>query len=201
MFSMGRPWSPLSVRLAFWKGLDEGLPTSAAARAAGVSRATAYRWLGEDRQVLPSPFQNFALTRSGSLSLREREEIGFQLARGQGIRRIAAALGRAPSTISREVARNRVFDRYVPSLAQEQTWTRARRSRPRKLDGLALRGQVVSMLTERFGLLRGFRTAELVDFSTLPGLAADNHSGLRWVVGSRARSAGAGCCKTPRCIG
>ena len=147
---MGRPWSPLSVRLAFWKGLDEGLPTSAAARAAGVSRATAYRWLGEDRQVLPSPFQNFALTRSGSLSLREREEIGFQLARGQGIRRIAAALGRAPSTISREVARNRVFDRYVPSLAQEQTWTRARRSRPRKLDGLALRGQVVSMLTERF---------------------------------------------------
>ena len=147
---MGRPWSPLSVRLAFWKGLDEELPTSAAARAAGVSRATAYRWLGEDRQVLPSPFQNFALTRSGSLSLREREEIGFQLARGQGIRRIAAALGRAPSTISREVARNRVFDRYVPSLAQEQTWTRARRSRPRKLDGLALRGQVVSMLTERF---------------------------------------------------
>ena len=147
---MGRPWSPLSVRLAFWKGLDEGLPTSAAARAAGVSRATAYRWLGEDRQVLPSPFQNFALTRSGSLSLREREEIGFQLARGQGIRRIAAALGRAPSTISREVARNRVYDRYVPSLAQEQTWTRARRSRPRKLDGLALRGQVVSMLTERF---------------------------------------------------
>ena len=147
---MGRPWSPLSVRLAFWKGLDEGLPTSAAARAAGVSRATAYRWLGEDRQVLPSPFQNFALTRSGSLSLREREEIGFQLARGQGIRRIAAALGRAPSTISREVARNRVHDRYVPSLAQEQTWTRARRSRPRKLDGLALRGQVVSMLTERF---------------------------------------------------
>ena len=147
---MGRPWSPLSVRLAFWKGLDEGLPTSAAARASGVSRATAYRWLGEDRQVLPSPFQNFALTRSGSLSLREREEIGFQLAQGQGIRRIAAALGRAPSTISREVARNRVFDRYVPSLAQEQTWTRARRSRPRKLDGLALRGQVVSMLTERF---------------------------------------------------
>ena len=147
---MGRPWSPLSVRLAFWKGLDEELPTSAAARAAGVSRATAYRWLGEDRQVLPSPFQNFALTRSGSLSLREREEIGFQLARGQGIRRIAAALGRAPSTISREVARNRVFDRYVPSLAQEQTRTRARRSRPRKLDGLALRGQVVSMLTERF---------------------------------------------------
>lgn len=147
---MARPVSPLAVRLAFWKGLDEGLPTSAAGRAAGVSRATAYRWLGEDRQVLPSPRPNFAVTRPGSLSLREREEIGFQLARGHGIRQIAGLLRRAPSTISREVARNRVYDRYVPSLAQEQTWTRARRPRPRKLDGLALRGQVVSMLSERF---------------------------------------------------
>ena len=150
VFSMARPVSPLAVRLAFWKGLDEGLATSAAARVAGVSRATAYRWLGEDRQVLPSPLQNFAVTRPGSLSLREREEIGFQLATGQGIRRIAARLGRAPSTISREVARNQVYDRYVPSLAQEQTWARARRPRARKLDGLALREQVVSMLTERF---------------------------------------------------
>ncbi|HZJ07609.1 MAG TPA: acyltransferase [Nocardioidaceae bacterium] len=50
-------------------------------------------------------------------------------------------------------------------------------------------------------LPRGFRTAELVDSSTLPGLAVDNHSGLRWAVGNRERSAGAGCCKTPRCSG
>ena len=150
MFWMGRPLPPLSVRLAFWKGLDNGLPMAAAARAAGVSRSTVYRWLGEDRQVLPSPPQNVTVTRPGSLSLREREEIGFQLARGQGIRWIAASLGRAPSTISREVARNRVYDRYVPSLAQEQTWARARRPRLRKLDGLALRERVVSMLTEKF---------------------------------------------------
>ena len=150
MLSMGRPWSPLSVRLAFWKGMNEGLATSVAARAAGVSRATAYRWLGEDRQMQRSPFQRFARTRPGSLSLREREEIGFQIAHGQGVRQIAGLLGRAPSTISREVSRNRVFDRYVPSLAQEQTWVRARRPRPRKLDGLAFRRQVVSMLTERF---------------------------------------------------
>lgn len=147
---MGRPLSPLAVRLAFWKGLDAGLPVAVAARAAGVSRSTVYRWLGEDRQVQPSPPPNIVLTRPGSLSLREREEIGFQLARGQGIRRIAAVLGRAPSTISREVARNRVYDRYVPSLAQEQTWARARRPRTRKLDGLALRERVVSMLIEKF---------------------------------------------------
>ena len=140
----------MSVRLAFWNGMNEGLATSAAARVAGVSRATAYRWLGEVRQVLPSSFRSFAVMRPGSLSLREREEIGFPLAQGQGVRQIAGLLERAPPTISREVARNRVYDRYVPSLAQEQTWARARRPRRRKLDGLALRKQVVSMLTERF---------------------------------------------------
>jgi hypothetical protein len=50
-------------------------------------------------------------------------------------------------------------------------------------------------------LPRGFRTAELVDSSTLPVLAVDNHSGLRWAVGNRARSVGADCCKTPRYSG
>jgi IS30 family transposase len=148
--SMGRPWSPLSVRLAFWEGLDAGLSVAVAARAAGVSRPTAYRWLSHHQKVLPSPVQDFSVPRAGLLSLREREEIGFQLAQGHGVRRIAAFLGRAPSTISREIARNRVSDRYSPSLAQEQTWARARRPRPRKLNGLALREQVTTMLTDRF---------------------------------------------------
>ena len=147
---MARPWSPLSVRLSFWDGLDAGLSVAVAAQAAGVSRPTGYRWLSQHQRVLPSPVQDFSVARAGLLSLREREEIGFQLARGQGVRRIAAALGRAPSTISREVARNKVTGRYVPSLAQEQTWARARRPRAQKLDGLALREQVTTMLTDRF---------------------------------------------------
>ena len=150
MLSMARPWSPLSVRLSFWDGLDAGLSVAVAAQAAGVSRPTGYRWLSQHQKVLPSPVQDFSVARAGLLSLREREEIGFQLARGQGVRRIAAALGRAPSTISREVARNKVTGRYVPSLAQEQTWARARRPRAQKLDGLALRDQVTTMLTDRF---------------------------------------------------
>ena len=143
---MARPLSPLSVRLSFWEGVDAGLSVAVAAQAAGVSRPTGYRWLSEHQKVLSSPVQDFSVARVGLLSLREREEIGFQLARGQGVRRIAAALGRAPSTISRELARNQVSGRYVPSLAQEQTWARARRPRARKLDGLALREQVAGRL-------------------------------------------------------
>src|SRR5438309_8024490 len=40
------------------------------------------------------------------LSLHEREEISRGLAAGESLRMIAARLGRAPSTISREVAAN-----------------------------------------------------------------------------------------------
>lgn len=40
------------------------------------------------------------------LSLAEREEISRGLAAGRSIRTIAASLGRAPSTISREIGRN-----------------------------------------------------------------------------------------------
>jgi IS30 family transposase len=150
VLAMGRPWSPAGVRLAFWEGLRQGLPVSVAARAAGVSRPTAYRWLRDDRQVLPSPHLESRGPRTTSLSLREREEIAFQLALGRGVRSIAAIVGRAPSTISRELARNRIQDRYVPSIAQEQTWARGRRPKPRKLDGLALRERVGLMLTDRF---------------------------------------------------
>ncbi|UKA53545.1 helix-turn-helix domain-containing protein [Arthrobacter sp. FW305-BF8] len=80
--SMGRPWSPLSVRLAFWEGLDAGLSVAVAAQAAGVSRPTAYRWLSDHQKVLPSPVPDFSVPRAGLLSLLEREEIGFQLAQG-----------------------------------------------------------------------------------------------------------------------
>ena len=60
------------------------------------------------------------------LSLEERCEIARLQAEGRSIGQIAAALDRAPSTISREVRRNRGRQiGYKPSYAQEQT--RARR--------------------------------------------------------------------------
>ena len=70
---------------------------------------------------------------------------------GQGSRGASHQSGAGPSAalISREVARNQVTGRYVPLLAQEQTWARARRPRARKLDGLALREQIIS-LSDRF---------------------------------------------------
>jgi IS30 family transposase len=65
------------------------------------------------------------------------------------VRHIPRVLGRPP-TVSREVARNGLRGRYLPSVVQDRTRMRARRPRPSKLDRLALRKQVKQMLADRF---------------------------------------------------
>jgi IS30 family transposase len=59
------------------------------------------------------------------LSLDDRCEIARLQANGRSVRQIAAALDRAPSTISREIKRNRGrLVGYKPTYAQEQTQAR-----------------------------------------------------------------------------
>jgi len=67
------------------------------------------------------------------LSLQEREEISRGIAAGQSIRSIAASLGRAPSTVSRELRRNEGRQSYRASRADQAAWDRARRPKPCKL--------------------------------------------------------------------
>lgn len=67
------------------------------------------------------------------LSLAEREEISRGLVAGLTIRAIAADLGRAPSTISREISRNGGPDNYRATRADQNAWDRARRPKPCKL--------------------------------------------------------------------
>ena len=58
--------------------------------------------------------------RADALRPEEREEISRGLVSGACLSRIAAGLGRAVSTISREVARNRGRENYRASLAEER---------------------------------------------------------------------------------
>jgi IS30 family transposase len=62
-----------------------------------------------------------------ALSLAEREEISRALARQESIRGIAAMLGRAPSTISREIRRHGGLETYRAAAAEAETRRRARR--------------------------------------------------------------------------
>jgi len=68
-----------------------------------------------------------------ALTLAEREEVSRFLAEGWSLRWIASKLGRAPSTISRELARNGGRDTYRAVQAEDAAWDRARRSKPCKL--------------------------------------------------------------------
>jgi len=62
-----------------------------------------------------------------ALTLAEREEISRSVATGQSIRSVATRLGRAPSTISREIMRNGGQGCYRASQADQAAWDRGRR--------------------------------------------------------------------------
>ena len=68
-----------------------------------------------------------------ALTLAEREEISRGVVAGQSIRSIAASLGRAPSTLSREINRNGGRRRYRASKADQCAWDRAHRPKSCKL--------------------------------------------------------------------
>ncbi len=68
-----------------------------------------------------------------ALTLSEREEISRGIATGCSVRSIAASLGRAPSTISREINRNGGQRRYRASQADQAAWDRAHRPKICKL--------------------------------------------------------------------
>ena len=68
-----------------------------------------------------------------ALTVSDREEISRGLASGVSFRQIARRLGRAPSTVSREVARHGGRRRYRAASADAATWHRARRPKQCRL--------------------------------------------------------------------
>ena len=68
-----------------------------------------------------------------TLALSEREEISRGVVAGQSLRSIAASLGRAVSTVSREINRNGGRRRYRASKADQCAWDRAHRPKTCKL--------------------------------------------------------------------
>src|SRR5271165_4741838 len=87
------------------------------------------------------------------LTLEEREDIAHWLAVGHSARQIALRVGRDPSTVSRELRRNRSSSprRYRAFSAHVLACGRARRSRPRKLiPGSPVRALVCELLGQDY---------------------------------------------------
>ena len=70
---------------------------------------------------------------SRELTLAEREEISRGVAAGQSLRSIASTLGRAASTVSREIRRNGSRGGYRAAEAEDRFWDRTRRPKPCRL--------------------------------------------------------------------
>jgi IS30 family transposase len=68
-----------------------------------------------------------------ALTPGEREEISRGLVSGRSLRQIASGSGRAPSTVSREVARNGGIRPYRAAASERQAWRRALRPKRCKL--------------------------------------------------------------------
>lgn len=118
----------------FWRKIVEGLSSEEAAVASGVSPVLGTRWFREAGGMPPI---SLAPPSGRYLSFAEREEIALLRAQGCGVREVARHLGRAPSTISRELRRNAAtrggrLD-YRASVAQWHADRAARRPKVSKL--------------------------------------------------------------------
>jgi transposase, IS30 family len=108
-----------------------GVASKQIAREMGRAYRTVHDQVDRLRRRPPRP-----RARSGrQLCLAEREEISRGLATGDSLRSIATRLGRAPSTVCREVGRNGGRRRYRGERAEEQAWVRGRRPKAAKLAG------------------------------------------------------------------
>ena len=87
----------------FWAAMARGEFITDAAVEAGTYRKQGTRWLAAAGGVRPRRGRGL---KGRCLTLAQREEIALGRARGQSVRSIAAAIRRAPSTVSRELRRN-----------------------------------------------------------------------------------------------
>ena len=112
-----------------WNRWQKGESLNSIARHFGRSHSSIQGILSRTGGIRPAP----RLRSRRALTLAEREEISRGVVAGQSLRSIAASLGRAPSTVSREINRNGGRRRYRANKADKAAWDRAHRPKSCKL--------------------------------------------------------------------
>lgn len=139
---------PKVVHRRFWAEIRAGGSVEEAAAAAGPSRSWGWKVFRQAGGVNPT---RVAAPAGRYLSWSEREEIAALTHAGVGVREIARRLGRAPSTISRELARGETPVRgYRASVGQGKADRARAAPRAAKLaSNLSLRREVQLRLERR----------------------------------------------------
>src|SRR5665647_3982646 len=115
----------------FWQVMQDGGFITDAVAVIDTSRRTGRRVLVDAGGVRPRRGRDL---KGRCLSFTEREEIALGRAAGESLRSIAGRLGRSPSTICRELARNRDSNRgYRATTAHALAYDRASRPKAAKL--------------------------------------------------------------------
>ena len=112
-----------------WDRWQRGESLNSIGRLFDRPSSSVFNMLAPTGGIRPPPRRRSRL----ALTLAEREEISRGIACDLSLRAIATRLGRAPSTISREVNRNGGLQHYRASQADEAAWDRAHRPKPCKL--------------------------------------------------------------------
>ena len=133
----------------FWAAMARSEFITDAAVEAGTYRKQGTRWLFAAGGVRPHRGRHL---KGRCLTFAEREEIALGRARGDTVRSIAVAIGRSPSTVSRELARNcDASGRYRATTAHARAYDRASRPKPAKLVvNPVLRARVEADLAKKY---------------------------------------------------
>jgi IS30 family transposase len=140
--------------------MDQGVGNTEACKVVGINRRTGNGWRNGYRPAGREPVPAAravappaAPVPSRFLTEDERVHIADRRRDRAGIRQIAAELGRAPSTVSREVRRNAhpVSGDYRPHAAQRRAQARRPRPKPSKIgSGPELREAIAARLAARW---------------------------------------------------
>lgn len=116
---------PLSAeeRAELWTRWRQGESVAQIARELGRRKGHVHAVLGKCGGI--SPCERKRADRA--LTLAHREEISRGICAGLPMRQIAAAIGKAPSTLTREIKRNGGRETYRAVQADQAAWERARR--------------------------------------------------------------------------
>lgn len=139
MARMGRPGLTAPERVELWKRWKRGESLSDIGKILERKPGSIHYIVSSRGGIAPVPRKR----RTCALTATEREEISRGIAANWSMRKIAANLGKAASTVSREIARNGGADDYRAALAEAAAWERA--SRPKKCR-LILNGRLRSIV-------------------------------------------------------
>jgi IS30 family transposase len=124
-----RPWFSAAQKADVWRRWRQGESLQTIGRALGWATKCMHYVVAGTGGRAPAPRRRSRL----ALTADEREEISRGLASGDSLRAVGRRVGRAPSTVSREVRRHGGRHTYRAAAADARAWARSRRPKPCRL--------------------------------------------------------------------